>query len=197
MTASSGFIPPGKKISSYRPTHSKGKAKSTPSKKLEPWIRCESEEEEEDEDVIYELWAANWKTPGFREYHRRMQVFVLFYIEGGSYIEEDDHRWEFVILWVLSGRLNDHTSYRILAKCSSTDTSVGSGRWLDLTHRWSTLIIFADMFRSIPSITIHPRFDYACHNSSSYHPINLVDMHVSRLCSDLNPIPLLLARPDS
>jgi histone acetyltransferase 1 len=37
-------------------------------------------------------------TPGFKEYHRRMQIFVLLYIEGGSYIDEEDDRWEFVTL---------------------------------------------------------------------------------------------------
>lgn len=39
-------------------------------------------------------------TPGFRDYHRRMQLFILLYIEAGSYIQEDDDRWEFVILCV-------------------------------------------------------------------------------------------------
>lgn len=39
-----------------------------------------------------------WDTPGFREYHRRMQIFILLFIEAGSYIEEEDERWEFVVL---------------------------------------------------------------------------------------------------
>ena len=39
-------------------------------------------------------------TPGFRDYHRRMQLFILLYIEAGSYIQEDDERWEFVVLYV-------------------------------------------------------------------------------------------------
>lgn len=29
-----------------------------------------------------------------------MQIFVLLYIEGGSYIDEEDDRWEFVTLYV-------------------------------------------------------------------------------------------------
>jgi Histone acetyl transferase HAT1 N-terminus len=41
-------------------------------------------------------------TPGFRDYHRRMQIFILLYIEAGSYIQEDDERWEFVVLYVLA-----------------------------------------------------------------------------------------------
>lgn len=29
-----------------------------------------------------------------REYHSRMQLFVLLFIEGSSYIEDDDEKWE-------------------------------------------------------------------------------------------------------
>jgi len=93
------FIPPGKKISSYRSVPSKGKTKSEHFLTSKRWERCTSDQMEEEEEVVYELWAATWKTPGFREYHRRMQILVLLYIEGGSYIEEDDDRWEFVVLF--------------------------------------------------------------------------------------------------
>jgi histone acetyltransferase 1 len=44
---------------------------------------------------------ATWNDPGFREYHRRMQIFILLYIEAGSYINEDDDAWEFALLSVL------------------------------------------------------------------------------------------------
>ncbi|KAG6918025.1 hypothetical protein DXG01_016877 [Tephrocybe rancida] len=49
--------------------------------------------------VYIELKQATWETPGFRELHRRMQLFILLYIEGGSYINEDEDSWEFVILY--------------------------------------------------------------------------------------------------
>jgi histone acetyltransferase 1 len=45
-----------------------------------------------------DLIQTTWDTPGFREYHRRMQLFILLYIEGGSYIVEDEDAWEFVVL---------------------------------------------------------------------------------------------------
>lgn len=45
---------------------------------------------------------ATWDTPGFKEYHRRMQLFILLYIEGGSYINEDEDPWEFVVLYIPS-----------------------------------------------------------------------------------------------
>jgi hypothetical protein len=41
-----------------------------------------------------------WDTPGFREFHRRMQLFILLFVEGGSYIQEDEDTWEFVVLSV-------------------------------------------------------------------------------------------------
>lgn len=41
-----------------------------------------------------------WDTPGFREYHRRMQLFILLYIEGGSYVNETEEGWEFAVLCV-------------------------------------------------------------------------------------------------
>ncbi|POW20178.1 hypothetical protein PSHT_03836 [Puccinia striiformis] len=98
-SGTSKFTPPGKKISSYRSLPSKGKRKSEHFLASKRWERCTTDQMEDEQDVIYELWATNWKTPGFRDYHRRMQILVLFYIEGGTYIEEDDDRWEFVVLF--------------------------------------------------------------------------------------------------
>ncbi|KZS98869.1 histone acetyltransferase type B [Sistotremastrum niveocremeum HHB9708] len=58
---------------------------------------------ESDEKRTFEVYHVSphttWETPGFREYHRRMQIFILLYIEGGSYIQEDEDRWEFVVLY--------------------------------------------------------------------------------------------------
>lgn len=44
-----------------------------------------------------------------------MQIFVLFYIEGGSYIQEDEDSWEFITLYVGSfhfSQLSDPFSER-------------------------------------------------------------------------------------
>ncbi|KAG8833581.1 histone acetyltransferase 1 [Serendipita sp. 399] len=49
--------------------------------------------------IVYEVYHVNWATPGFLEYHRRMQIFILLYIEAGSYIQEDEEKWEFVTLF--------------------------------------------------------------------------------------------------
>ncbi|KAG8853503.1 histone acetyltransferase 1 [Tulasnella sp. 330] len=88
------FKPVGEKIYSYArkaesAQNAKGKGKAT----------NEAVNEDDEDAVVYEVYWANWETPGFREYHRRMQLFVLLYIEGGSYIQEDEDKWEFVVLY--------------------------------------------------------------------------------------------------
>lgn len=42
---------------------------------------------------------ATFDTPRFKEYHKRFQILVLFYIEAGTYIEEDE-KWETILLYV-------------------------------------------------------------------------------------------------
>lgn len=51
----------------------------------------------------FEVFHCNWNTPGFKEYHRRMQIFTLLFIEGASYIQEDEGNWEFLVLYEVSG----------------------------------------------------------------------------------------------
>ncbi|KAF8061629.1 histone acetyltransferase type B catalytic subunit [Lyophyllum atratum] len=88
------FRPSGQLISSYtRPLSSskgdKGKGGANPQ-------NLDSQSEDATE---FEVYHATWDTPGFKEYHRRMQLFILLYIEGGSYINEDEDTWEFVVLY--------------------------------------------------------------------------------------------------
>jgi histone acetyltransferase 1 len=103
------FKPTGQLIYSYtRPSPvQNGKGKGTANNRiLDP---------ESEDTVVYEAYHVNviiffpperysfqckmtWNTPGFREYHRRMQLFILLYIEAGSYINEDEDIWEFVVL---------------------------------------------------------------------------------------------------
>lgn len=44
------------------------------------------------------LDQASWKDEGFKEYHQRMRFFIILYIEGGQYIDDDDDRWEVAVL---------------------------------------------------------------------------------------------------
>lgn len=87
----SAFVPLGEKIYTYtRRAAGRGKGKG---KEVGPI------EESDPDAVLYEVYHSTWETPGFREYHRRMQLFILLFIEGGSYIQEDEDKWEFVVLY--------------------------------------------------------------------------------------------------
>ncbi|KAI4524036.1 acyl-CoA N-acyltransferase, partial [Schizophyllum commune Loenen D] len=93
------FKPLGERIHTYtRPSPTavgKGKGKDTAS------------DPDSAEVVEFEVYHATWSTPGFREYHRLMQLFILLYIEGGSYINEDEDTWEFVVLYEKRKRRDD------------------------------------------------------------------------------------------
>lgn len=78
----------------------KGKSAGGPILPDRDWEIVDEADLDDDEEVRYEAYWSNWDTPGFKEYHRRMQIFVLLYIEGASYIDEEDGRWEFVTLCV-------------------------------------------------------------------------------------------------
>lgn len=104
----STFIPVGTRVGSYVKTKSKsglgkskGKGKAVPAQVLpeRPWTATQVGEAAEDE-VEFVAFSAKWDTPGFKDFHRRMQIFVLLYIEAAQYIDEEDDRWEFITLYV-------------------------------------------------------------------------------------------------
>jgi histone acetyltransferase 1 len=99
------FVPIGKRVGAYSrsklQSKGKGKGKASNAKILpeRPWTAMGMEEVEgEEEEIVFVAYEANWETPGFKEYHRKMQIFVLLYIEGAQYIDEEDGRWEFITL---------------------------------------------------------------------------------------------------
>ncbi|WWC87700.1 histone acetyltransferase type B catalytic subunit [Kwoniella dendrophila CBS 6074] len=98
------FKPLGEKINSYirksQLSKGKGKAKSKAQVKGKGVSDGIEDLKEGDEGaVVFEMYKATWDTPGFREYHRRMQLFILLFIEGGSYVQEDEDSWEFITLY--------------------------------------------------------------------------------------------------
>jgi histone acetyltransferase 1 len=102
------FRPPGEKIASYTRVAQNNSKKGKGAAVTLP--------EDDPDAIVYEVWhvrastsfsspcapltlsQATWKDPGFREYHRRMQLFILLYIEAGSFIKEEEESWEFVVL---------------------------------------------------------------------------------------------------
>ncbi|KAG6898244.1 hypothetical protein C0992_002258 [Termitomyces sp. T32_za158] len=85
------FHPSGRLVYSYTrhvpSSTDKGKATSN-SHDLDP---------DSEDSVVFEAYHASLFLVG--ELHRRMQIFILLYIEAGSYINEDEDSWEFVILY--------------------------------------------------------------------------------------------------
>ncbi|KAH9368815.1 hypothetical protein HPB48_004314 [Haemaphysalis longicornis] len=46
----------------------------------------------------FELYTAGVTTPGFIDYHARMQSFILWFIDAACYIDSDDEKWEYFVL---------------------------------------------------------------------------------------------------
>ncbi|GAA5965247.1 hypothetical protein JCM3765_006371 [Sporobolomyces pararoseus] len=116
------FKPVGEKIGSYRikssSSNGKGKGKAVNGSLPErTWQALASDEEVAEGEVVYEAFWSNWDTPGFKEFHRRAQIFVLLYIEGAQYIDEEDGRWEFVTLFERRKRA-DSTTYHFVGYVS-------------------------------------------------------------------------------
>lgn len=48
---------------------------------------------------MFEVYKCDVSCPGFRDYHARLQTFILFYIDGASFIDIDDDRWQFYLVY--------------------------------------------------------------------------------------------------
>ncbi|XP_053554409.1 histone acetyltransferase type B catalytic subunit isoform X2 [Bombina bombina] len=55
--------------------------------------------EEAGEDLTYQIYKADMTCPGFREYHERLQTFLMWFIENASYIDVDDERWDYFLVF--------------------------------------------------------------------------------------------------
>lgn len=47
----------------------------------------------------YEIYYTDIKCPGFKEFHRRLQPWIMFFIDAASYIDDDDDNWRFFLLF--------------------------------------------------------------------------------------------------
>lgn len=46
----------------------------------------------------YGVYHADSNVPGFKEYHKKMQTLILWFIDAASYIDEEDERWDYFVL---------------------------------------------------------------------------------------------------
>ncbi|XP_065838985.1 histone acetyltransferase type B catalytic subunit-like isoform X1 [Oscarella lobularis] len=91
LAAESSFVPFGRQVNSYETT-----TESSP------------------RQIHYEIYQSDTLTPRLRQFHERLQIFLLWYIDAASYIDVDDEKWRFFFLFekdLVDGR----TSYSIVA----------------------------------------------------------------------------------
>lgn len=55
--------------------------------------------QEGNKDVTFEIYRANIHTPGFLQYHARLQTFIIWFIDASSFIDVEDEKWTFYILF--------------------------------------------------------------------------------------------------
>ncbi|ESO94305.1 hypothetical protein LOTGIDRAFT_232538 [Lottia gigantea] len=60
----------------------------------------------------FEVYKTDIDVPGFRDYHSRLQTFLLFFIDAASYIDVDDDRWNYFLVFE-KYRNNGETMYAI------------------------------------------------------------------------------------
>uniref|UniRef100_A0A674PAL2 Histone acetyltransferase type B catalytic subunit n=1 Tax=Takifugu rubripes TaxID=31033 RepID=A0A674PAL2_TAKRU len=54
---------------------------------------------EEAGELTYQIHKADITCPGFQEYHERLQTFLMWFIETASFIDSDDDRWDFFLVF--------------------------------------------------------------------------------------------------
>jgi histone acetyltransferase 1 len=55
--------------------------------------------EQQGESRQFEVYACDSTVSGFRDYHSRMQPWILFYIDAASFIDFDDANWRFFVMY--------------------------------------------------------------------------------------------------
>lgn len=53
---------------------------------------------ENNEEHTYEIYHCGTNMKDFIEYHERLQPFLLWFIDGASFVDTDDEKWQFFVL---------------------------------------------------------------------------------------------------
>jgi len=65
------------------------------------------------DDETFEVYMCTEATPGFREYHQRLQAWIMFYIDAASFIDIDDENWRFFLLFKKHGVSGGEQHYSV------------------------------------------------------------------------------------
>ncbi|KAJ1918811.1 histone acetyltransferase 1 [Mycoemilia scoparia] len=72
---------------------------------------------ESSEESTFEIYENSFEDPKFKEFHSRVQTFILFFIEGGTFIDTDDDRWRIYTVfekWDFEGKVG----YSFIGYCT-------------------------------------------------------------------------------
>ena len=61
---------------------------------------CDSFHEDWQSVLFFLQSKADILVPRLREYHERLQTFLMWFVDGASYIDVDDDQWHYYFLWV-------------------------------------------------------------------------------------------------
>ncbi|OBZ83912.1 Histone acetyltransferase type B catalytic subunit [Choanephora cucurbitarum] len=67
----------------------------------------------------FEIYKNSFSSEKFKAYHARMQLFVLLFIEGSSYIESDDEKWEIYTLFKREKTTESKYAYHFVGYCTA------------------------------------------------------------------------------
>lgn len=66
----------------------------------------------ESDNKIFEIYFTNNQTKDFiQDYHEQMQHFLLWFIDGASYIDTDDDRWNYFVIYEKTRTNKDYQYY--------------------------------------------------------------------------------------
>ena len=51
----------------------------------------------------FEVYKCEESTPRFRDYHERLQTWIMFYIDAASFIDIDDDNWKMFLMFEKTG----------------------------------------------------------------------------------------------
>lgn len=76
----------------------------------------------------FEVYKCDINEKGFLEYHSRIETWLLWFIDGASYIDTDDDRWDFHVVYEKTtslganghsnGSSGDHVRYHFVGYCT-------------------------------------------------------------------------------
>jgi len=59
----------------------------------------------------FEIYACDMTVPKFSDYHKRMETFIMWYIDAASFIDPDDEKWKFFVMFEKYKTSDGQTSY--------------------------------------------------------------------------------------